>query len=145
MAAEPFTYHRQGRSWTTLTVVLAVYVLLIVAIVRVDAAPWLMGIIALFTLPALWEIYANPAAGLEMDAEQITWFTGKRTATLHWGEVDHMRLDTRLDFSVRATAVLSSGRKIRLPYEATPPHKAFEAALQSLGIRTERHHFSLIG
>ena len=145
MGAEPFIYHRQGRSWSTLAGVLAVWGLLTLAIVTVDAAPWLMGIVALFTLPALWEIYANPAAGLQMDAREITWFTGKRTATLQWGEVDHMRLDTRLDFSVRATAVLTSGRKIRLPYEATPPHKAFEAALQGLGIRTERHHFSLIG
>ena len=145
MAAEPFTYHRQGRSWSTLAVVLAVWGLLTLAIVTVDAAPWLMGIVALFTLPALWEIYANPAAGLAMDAQQITWFTGKRTATRHWDGVDHMRLDTRLDVAVRATAVLTSGRKIRLPYEATPPHKAFEAALQGLGIRTERHHFSLIG
>ncbi|WP_300055888.1 hypothetical protein [uncultured Roseobacter sp.] len=145
MAAEPFTYHRQGRSWTALGVVLAIWALLILAILLVQAAPWLMGIIALFTLPALWEVWANPAAGLQMDDHGLRWFTGNREATLTWAEVDHMRLDTRLDFSVRATAVLTSGRKIRLPYEATPPHAAFEAALQGLGVRTERHHFSLIG
>lgn len=145
MAAEPFSYHRQGRTHAALWAVLAVWALVILAVLYVQAAPWLMGIIALFTLPALWDLYANPAAGLSLDSEGLCWFTGNRDARVAWAEVDHIRLDTRLDFSVRATAVLYSGRKIRLPYEATPPHKAFEAALQARGIRTERHHFSLIG
>lgn len=145
MAAEPFAYHRMGRNRATLWAVVAVWSVLALAIVTVDAAPWLMGLVSLFTLPAVWELLTNPAAGLQMDDRRLHWFSGKRAATLGWSEVDHMRLDTRLDFSVRATAVLTSGRKIRLPYEATPPHKAFEAALQGLGIRTERHHFSLVG
>ncbi|MCV3273921.1 hypothetical protein [Roseobacter sinensis] len=145
MAAEPFTYHRQGRSRITLCSLLAVWAALLLAIIAVDAAPWLMAIIALFTLPAVWELLTNPAAGLRMDARGITWFSGKREVDVSWNEVDHIRLDTRLDFSVRATAVLRGGRKLRLPYEATPPHQAFEAALQDLGVRTERHHFSLVG
>lgn len=145
MAAERFVYQRQGRNRATLWTVLGVWSALALAILIVDAAPWLMGIMALFTLPALWEIYANPAAGLEMDNQGIMWFTGKRSAALSWVELDHMRLDTRLDFSVRATAILNSGRKIRLPFEATPPHRAFEHALQARDIRTQRHHFSLIG
>ncbi|WP_195820581.1 hypothetical protein [Roseobacter sp. MH60115] len=145
MAAEPFSYQRQGRNRATLWAVLGVWTVLLLAILWIEAAPWLMGIVALFTLPALWELYANPAAGLTMDTEGIYWSTGRREAALRWSEVDHMRLNTRLDFSVRATAVLTSGRKIRLPYECTPPHQRFEDALHRLGIRTERHHFSLIG
>ncbi|WP_299403978.1 hypothetical protein [uncultured Roseobacter sp.] len=145
VADEPFSFRRDGRNRATLWAVLAVWAVLLLAIIWVDAAPWLMGIIALFTLPALWDLYANPGAGLTFDDRQISWFSGKRTGVLAWSEVDHMRLDTRLDFSVRATAVLESGRKIRLPYEATPPHQALEDALHAIGIRTERHHFSLIG
>ncbi|MDW3222335.1 MAG: hypothetical protein R8G34_05510 [Paracoccaceae bacterium] len=145
MAAERFSYHRQGRNRATLWAVLGLWAILILAVIWVNAAPWLMGIIALFTLPALWDLYANPAAGMEFDDQQITWFSGKRHAELPWCEVDHMRLDTRLDFSVRATAVLTSGRKVRLPYEATPPHQMLEKALHSREIRTQRHHFTLIG
>ncbi|GFE48575.1 hypothetical protein So717_03280 [Roseobacter cerasinus] len=145
MAAEPFVYHRQGRSRATIGVVLAVWIAAILAILLVQASPWLMAALVLFTLPALWEVWANPSAGLRMDRDGIHWFTGKRAATLKWTEVDHMRLDTRIDLSVRISAVLLSGRKLRLPYEATPPHKAFEAALHHLGVRTERHHFSWIG
>lgn len=144
MAAEPFTYHRQGRNRATLRAVLGVWAVLALAILTIDAAPWLMAIFALFTLPALWDLYANPASGLHMDAQQITWFSGKRQARLIQTDIDHIRLDTRLDFSVRATAVLDSGRRVRLPYEATPPHAAFETALQAHGIATERHHFALI-
>lgn len=145
VAAEPFSYHHQGRNRATLWAVLALWGILILAIIWVDAAPWLMGIIALFTVPALWDLYANPAAGMAFDDQQITWFSGKRHAELAWSEVDHVRLDTRLDFSVRATAVLVTGRKIRVPYEATPPHQVLEEALKRYNIQTQRHHFSLIG
>ena len=53
----------------------------------------------------------------------------QRDALVALTEVDHIRLDTRLDFSVRASIVLPNGRKIRVPFEATPPHQAFEDAL----------------
>ncbi|WP_187428724.1 hypothetical protein ROLI_011700 [Roseobacter fucihabitans] len=145
MAAEVFSYHRNGRNTATIWAVLAVWGVLLLAIIWVDAALWLMGIVAAFTLPALWDLWANPAAGLSFDDQGMTWFSAKRSASLRWSEVDHMRLDTRLDFSVRATAVLNTGQKIRLPYEATPPHQAFENALHAGGIKTQRHHFSLIG
>ena len=61
-----------------------------------------------------------------------------------FSEIDHFRLDTRLDFSVRATVVLRSGRKIRLPFEATPPHQAFEDALTARGVTVKRFHFQLL-
>ncbi|ABG32828.1 hypothetical protein RD1_3329 [Roseobacter denitrificans OCh 114] len=119
--------------------------MLILLSITVDAAPWLMLAVAAFTLPALWELYSNPASGLDFRPDRITWFTGRRQAAINWCEIDRFRLDTRLDFSVRATAVLTSGRKIRLPYECTPHHALLEAALNARGVRTERHHFSLIG
>lgn len=145
VAVEDFSFRREGRSRTTLFVVAAVWFSLIAAIVLVQAAPWLMGLLGACTLPALWDLYRNPQSGLDLSETQMTWFTGKRDAAIAWQEIDRIRLDTGLDFSVRASAVLHSGRKIRLPYECTPPHQLFEAALNARGIRTERHHFSLIG
>lgn len=145
MAAEPFEWQRQGRNPVTMYTVLAVWAALIALVVMVQAAPWLMGAVALFTLPACWDLYRNPASGLRIDADQLTWYSGRRRATLDWSEVARVRFDTRLDFSVRATVLLTGGRKVRLPYESTPPDKLMEAALNAHGIRTERHHFSLIG
>lgn len=145
MDADSFSYARPGRNRATLFAVCGVWAGLLAAIVLVDAAPWLMGVIGVFTLPALWDLYRNPESGLRFTPDTLNWFSGNRVAEVEWREIEKVRLDTRLDFSVRATIVLHSGRKIRLPYESTPPHDLLEAALNARGIRTERHHFSLIG
>ncbi len=82
-------------------------------------------------------------AGFEIEVEELPALElARRPAIPIFGVL----LDTRLDFSVRASVVLADGgRKIRLPYESTPPHKALEAALLARGIAVQRHHFSLIG
>lgn len=145
MDADNFSFRRQGRNRAALLTVGGIWAALLAAIILVDAAPWLMAVIAAFTLPAVWEWVRNPEAGLNFTADELQWFTGKRRAAIHWSEIEKVRLDTRLDFSVRVSAVLHGGRKIRLPYECTPPHQLLEAAFNARGIRTERHHFSLVG
>lgn len=145
MDADGFHYRKQGRTHATLYVVAGIWFTLIALVILVQAALWLMGLVALTTLPALWDLWRNPQSGLDFTPAALTWFTGRREGSIAWSEIDRFRLDTRLDFSVRASAVLHSGRKIRLPYECTPPHQMLEAALNARGIRTERHHFSLIG
>ncbi|WP_246039868.1 hypothetical protein [Sulfitobacter sabulilitoris] len=144
--AEPFRYRSRGRNRTTAIAVAAYYGVLVLAIVAVEASVILMAVLALFALPATIDLWRDPRAGLDLDDEGLRWFSGTRHAEVAWGEVGHVRLDTRLDFSVRASVVLADGgRKIRLPYESTPPHKALEAALLARGIAVQRHHFSLIG
>lgn len=141
--SEAFTYQRQGRDRRTALVVLAIWTALVMAWALIDMAWWLVLFLAAFTLPALWDHYANPLSGLILGDGRIAWFSGKRRADVALDEVDHVRLDTRLDFSVRATLVLKSGGKVRLPFEATPPHEAFEEALNARGISTKRFHFQL--
>ncbi|MFK7763740.1 MAG: hypothetical protein AB8B62_10785 [Roseobacter sp.] len=145
MDAEAFSFRKEGRDQLTALVVAGVWLALVAAIVLVDAALWLMAAIGTFTLPALWDLLKNPQSGLAFTPDALTWFSGRRAGCIQWDEIARVQLDTRLDFSVRASAVLHTGRKIRLPYECTPPHQIFEAALNARGIRTERHHFSLIG
>ena len=142
--SETFTYHRQGRSKRTALVVLAIWLALAGAYLFLDAALWIVWFLALFTLPALWDLYRNPPSGLTLDAQRLCWFTGKRHAQVSLDEIDHIRLDTRLDFSVRVTLVLRTGAKIRLPFEATPPHQAFETALNGFRLTTRRTHFQLM-
>ncbi|MGB7243645.1 MAG: hypothetical protein WBC93_16380, partial [Sulfitobacter sp.] len=139
------TYTRSGRSWATILGVAAVYLAAAVGFFVLDASPWLIGVLIVVTMPALWDLYRNPSSGLTLDDTELRWHSGRMHAELPLAELAFIRLDTRLDFSVRITAVLASGRKIRLPYEATPPHKIFEAELQARSIKSERHHFSLIG
>ena len=140
----PLVFEVQARNPRTLIALLAVWATLAALWFWLDAAPWILGFLAVFTLPALYDLLANPVSGLRLDADTLSWHSGRRHADLALSEIDHMRLDTRLDFSVRATAVLTTGRKIRLPFECTPPHQAFEAALNAHGIKTQRHHFQLL-
>ncbi|MFC6638555.1 hypothetical protein GV827_01505 [Sulfitobacter sp. JBTF-M27] len=139
-----FTYHRQGRSLRAGLIVLAIWLALAGAYFVLDAALWIVGFLAFFTLPALWDLYRNPPSGLTLTDQEIRWFTGKRTAQVALEEIERVRLDTRLDFSVRVTLVLQTGAKIRLPFEATPPHQALEDALNAHGLTTRRTHFQLM-
>ena len=145
VVAEPFHFKRSGRSRTGIVVVAAIWSALALADVFLEAAPWLMLLLGAFTLPAVWEILQNPLATLTLDDDTIHWQTGRRSADVNLSELERVRLDTRLDFSVRVTLILTAGTKLRLPYECTPPHKTFEELLNRRGIRTERHHFSLLG
>ncbi len=139
----PFTYRRQGRSIGAMVLLAAIWTALACAWVLIDAAPLILGIIAACTLPALYDVVKNPASGLTLTPDQLHWHSGPRTAEIPVTEIDRLRLDTRLDFSVRTTVILKNGRKIRIPFEATPPHQSFEQALDARNIKTERHHFSL--
>lgn len=139
-----YTYRRHARSRTALLVLPAIWAALGVGWLWLDASGWLVGLLGLFTLPALWELFTNPVSGLTLDHDNLSWVTGKRDAKIALAQIDRVRLDTRLDMSVRATVILKTGRKIKLPFEATPPHRALETALHARGITTVRHHFTLI-
>ena len=141
MDAEPFRFRRTGRNRATLLSVLSIWAALVAAIVLVDAAVWLMGIIALVTVPAVWDLVANPPAGLDLTTKELTWFSGRRTGQLARGEIERIRFDTRLDLAVNARVHLVTGTVMRLPIEAVPPYKRFCDALDQAGIRHERHHF----
>ncbi len=141
----PYSYETTGRNRKTLVAVVAVWAAILAAIVLVNAAPWLMGLIGLCTLPALYDLIAGRKSGVALSAQGLSWFAGARTGDITWDKISHMRLDTRLDFSVRASAVLTSGRKVRLPLESTPHPEIFEDELTARGIKVERHHFSLLG
>ncbi|MEX0320423.1 MAG: hypothetical protein AB3N21_20915 [Ruegeria sp.] len=138
---EPFRFTRHNRAPRTVAILILVYAALIAAIILFDAAWWLMALLALPTLPALWDLYADTSAGLSVEDGELRWFTGSRSGAVRLEEIEYMRFDTRWDFSVRVSACLHSGKRIRLPDEALPPHRAFEQTLTDLGLRVVRHHF----
>lgn len=125
--------------------VAAVWLALIAAYVMIEASPMIVAIVALFTLPALWELATNPIARLSLSPQVLVWQRGKDKVTIPLNTIDHIRLDTRVDLSVRATVVLRSGQRLRVPPDAMPPHRPFEYALHAAGVPTRRHHFSLRG
>lgn len=142
---QPYCYETTGRNKATVITVVSVWIVLILAVHVLDAALWLAGIVALFTLPAIYDLLSARRSGLSLGPEGLGWFSGKREGKIAWSQISHIRLDTRLDLSVRTTVLLITGRKIRLPLEATPPAETFETVLTERGIKVERHHFSLMG
>ncbi len=137
----PFTYTRHNRSPRSVAILILVYAALIALVILFDAVWWLVGLLALTTLPALWDILQDTSAGLTLDQNELSWFTGARQAKVTLADIDYVRFDTRWDFTVRVSLVLNTGKRIRLPDESTPPHTEFEPVLQQFGLRVERHHF----
>ena len=139
-----FVFHAQGRNTRTLVTVALIWVGLLILWLGFDAHPMIVAFLTLFTLPACWDLIANPPSGLTLSTDSISWFSGKRRADVGLDEIDHVGMNTRLDFSVKVTLVLRNGSKIRLPFEATPPDQSFEEALAERGIKTRRTHFQLL-
>lgn len=144
MNEEAYSFTRHNRSQRTVTTLIAVYAFLIGLVIVFQAAWWLMLFFALPTLPTLWDLWANTSAGLTIENGTLSWFSGKRTASMQLAEIDYARFDTRWDFSVRVTLYPHTGKTVRLPYETLPPHKLFEDVLTERGIRVERHHFTVL-
>ncbi|MEW2913157.1 hypothetical protein [Leisingera sp. JC11] len=140
--AEDYSFSRRGRSATAIMAAGGWLAALLVLWQLLDAALWLVILLALPVLPAIADLIRNPLSGLKISRNRIEWFTGKLTGQAQLDEIDRVRFDTRWDFSVRATLILKSGKRIRLPQEATPPHAEADAEFQLRGIRTERHHFT---
>lgn len=140
--AEDYSFSRRGRSPAAMLAAGGWVAGLLLLWFALDAAPWLVILLALPVLPALLDLIRNPLAGLRISGSRIEWFSGGMTGSADLAEIGRVRFDTRWDFSVRATLVLRTGKRIRLPQEATPPHAEADAAFQARGIRTERHHFT---
>lgn len=144
MTTGPYVFHSRARTPRAMLTLGLLYLLLVGAWLWLDAALWIIVLIFVFSLPALWDMIANPASGLTLDDTAVSWHTGKREAQVPREEIDHLRLDTRLDFSVRATLVLGTGRKVRLPFEATPPVQPLVAACEDHALPIKRFHFQLM-
>jgi len=145
ISADPdFTYGTVGRNWTTLITTAVVWVVLTTLIVKVDMALWLAGIVFLFTLPAVYDLITARASGITINAQQVAWYAGKQDGDIPKRLIEYIRLDTRLDLSVRCTLVLYSGQKIKVPFESCPKHQELEQQLHNFKYKTRRQHFGFI-
>jgi len=142
---EPYHWQRSGRGRSTAITVSVVWLALAVAYILLDASIWIIWIFVLFTLPALYDLATGRTSEMHVTEDGLRWRSGRREDQARWDEIESVRLDTRLDFSVRTSIILPSGRRVRLPIDVTPPADAFEAALRAHGAQVRRVHFSLIG
>lgn len=139
-----YEFRRSGRSPTVAAVVLGYWAVLLVAVVAIEMALWIAVPLGLFALPAVWDFVQARESGLTLSEVDLHWFSGAVETQVARADVDKVRIDRRLDLSHRVTVVLTDGRGLRLPPDATPPVPAFEAALETAGIPFEKHPFSLM-
>lgn len=141
----PLTYETSGRSPRAVAVLVLVYAALLAGYLFLNAAPGIIGILAAFTLPALWELVIGHRAGLQLDRTQLSWFSGRREDKVDLMRIDRVRFDTRIDLSQRVTIYLTDGTRKRLPSDSVPPPKRLRAALEARDVKVEQHHFLSIG
>lgn len=144
MTASPdFVFVRRGRSARAALLLAASYGALLAAWTGLDAAHWVLAILALPTLPALWDLWRDPRSGLRLSARRLDWQAGARGDGLALAQIGRVRIDLRWDRSARVTAILRDGHRRRLPDAALPPAAQLQRALQARGVQTERHPFAL--
>ncbi|MBR9844491.1 MAG: hypothetical protein GYB25_15130 [Rhodobacteraceae bacterium] len=139
----PYRHQTQGRSLRTALAVAAALALL-VGLYLVGTILWLLAVLLLFVVPAIVDLLRNPTSRFELTNTTLTWETSRLSASLPVSRIAKARFDTRWDFSVRVTLILDDGKKLRIPQEAMPPHKALEDAFKACGVPVERHHFRVI-
>ena len=139
----PFRHETRGRSLRTALAVAAA-LLLLFGLYLVGTLVWLLAVFALFVVPAVLDLLRNPIGRFELTERELNWETPRLSAALPVAQIAKARFDTRWDFSVRVTLILHDGRKLRIPQDVMPPHKALEEAFKACGVPTERHHFRVI-
>ena len=145
MTQPPAPYHHQhhGRSPTNFVALAGAWAVLAGLWVGVGAAPWVVALLGMATLPLVWDIARNPQQWLRLDHRGLAWQGLEGQQHIALAEIDHVRLDRRFDFSMRITIVPKAGPRLRLPPGLAPPADALQSALQAHGISCQRHPFSL--
>lgn len=139
----PLTYRNEGRNRRTLGALIAAVVLL-GFLYSIGTAVWILILLSLFAVPALFDMLLNPVATFELDDEILRWKSPTQSAELYLNQIRSARFDTRLDVSIRVSITLVDGSKLRIPQDVLPPHKRVEEAFEARGIKVERHHFRVI-
>lgn len=140
----PYRFIRKARTPRTIAIVVIWWSILLGLYLALNASPIIVLILACASLPALFDIGAGSTAELCITEAEVTWRSGRRGAKLPRAQLKSVRLDTRLDFSLRMTLLTYQGGKVRLPYECVPPKDALEHALNERDIPFEQHHFALM-
>ena len=137
-----YSYESQGRTPKSIAALVAM-VFILIGLDYIGTVWWIIVIVAMITLPAAIDVFVNATARLDLNDSQLFWKNRSQEVTIPLHEIEKIRFDGRMDMSVRVSVVLVDGRKLRMPYDAMPPHKELEAALQARDVRTERHAFTV--
>ena len=138
-----YRYESQGRTPKSIAALVGM-LMVIAGLEFIGTVWWIVVLVALISLPAALDVLLNVRSSLDLDDERLFWKNRSQEVTIPLFEIEKIRFDGRMDLSTRVTIVLRDGRKLRLPYDALPPHKELESELQSRDVRTERNAFTVL-
>lgn len=138
----PFEYRGDSRAPLALIGVGGWLLLLAVLWLGLGTTWWILLLLLLPVLPAIWEIIQNPASDLRLDDQDLRWSCPRSEAEIRLSEIDRITLTTRWDFSTRTTIHTRPGTRHELPPAVQPPGQIWEDALKSRGLSVTRHHFT---
>ena len=138
-----YRYESQGRTPKSIAALVGM-LLVIAGLEFIGTVWWIVTLVALISLPAALDVLLNVRSSLDLDDERLFWKNRSQEVTIPLFEIEKVRFDGRMDLSTRVTIVLRDGRKLRLPYDALPPHKELESELQSRDVRTERNAVTVL-
>ncbi|MBY6116442.1 hypothetical protein KUW09_15875 [Mameliella alba] len=140
----PLEHASTGRSLRAFLVLMLVWLAALTLWFALHASVWVVSLLIAASLPALIDFATGRRAWLRLDDKMLRWGSGGAEGEVALARIDHIRFETRLDFSIRARLVLDDGRRIALPQDSLPPHPRLQDAAEARGIKNERHHFGLI-
>lgn len=143
-APPPWRYEASARGPRAVLMLVLWWGILIIGLLAIDLNPWIAGVLGALSIPALIELARGTTAWLEVTPGGIGWGSGRRTGFVARNEIDRVRLDTRLDFSLRMTIISVGMARVRLPYECVPRAKTLTKVLDAQGYKHEHHHFALL-
>ena len=138
--AEPFRFERSARGRRALALI-GTALATIAALILLGGAWWITAALALLTLPAVIEAVRDARATLALDDHAFAWSSGRRAQSVPLPRIAEVRLATTLDFSQRASVLLDTGQRLRIPPECLPPGRALDACLAARGIPHRRSLF----
>lgn len=141
--AEPLEVIRPARAPLPLAVIAVFWTIGLAAIALIDAAPVIIGIMLLFTLPAIWDALRGRVSRLTLTDTRLSWSNGRAEGDIPLERIDAIRLHTGLDFSQRARITLKTGEKTRIPPDCLPSGRRLDTALAARGIAHSRSLFAL--
>ncbi|MDU8944893.1 hypothetical protein [Ovoidimarina sediminis] len=141
MAAEPFSFERRARRPFGLAMVTAALLCLSLLIFAVDAHPVIVALFAVVTGPAVWDVFRDARATLQINDKRLAWNTGHHEITVPLGEIREAVLSTSFDFSQRGKIHLSDGRRLRIPPQCMPGGRTLDAALELRAVPYRRSLF----
>ena len=144
MIKNPLTFERLGRSSATAFILAAVYAVLAWLWYALSISPVLMGLLVLVTLPAIFDLIANPKSEFSLDEQNLAWRHGRRNVSIPRHEIERMHIHLRMDRSIKLIVEMKNGRKIRVMQPAIPPLSILEGGFEEQEMPFQKHPFSLL-